>query len=119
MDFERASKYLNKFNIELEEMSSIEDRLFAYALTEGLKFSANDKMKVAHIIAKAVGHSPSPEHKDPVDIIHGAVDHVKKNRYSEQQWKILGGMLNKATESGIKWDKNKFHSRTQHFMGLK
>ncbi len=117
VEFERASRYLTKFNLCVEEISSIEDILFEHALMEGLKFSASDKHKLAKIIATAVGHT-SP-HTEPSDIIHSSIDHVKKNRYSEEQWKILGKMLNKATEAGIKWEKNKLHPRTQHFMGLK
>jgi hypothetical protein len=117
IEFDRASKYLSKFDIVVEEMGAIEDKLLEYALFEGVKFSATNKHKVATIISGAVGHKSTS--RDPTDIIHGSIDHVKKNRYSEEQWKILGKMLNKATEAGIKWDKARLHAITQQFMGLK
>ena len=40
-----------KFNIALNEMSNIEDKMLEYSILEGVRFSAADKKKVAVIIA--------------------------------------------------------------------
>jgi hypothetical protein len=117
VEFDRASKYINKFNIEVNELNAIEDTLLEHAITEGLKFSSTDKMKVAHIVAMAVGHTPKAN--NPTDIIHDSIGHIRANRYSPEGWKLIGKMLNKASESGIKWDKNKFAKHTQNYMELK
>jgi len=117
IEFERATKYLTKFGLVVEALSPIEDTMLEYSITEGIKFSAADKMKVAHIIAIAVGHTPRSS--NPVDIIHDSVGHVRSNKYSPEAWKMMGAMYNKATEAGIKWDKNKFAAPTQKYMGLK
>jgi hypothetical protein len=117
IEFERASKYLAKFGLVVEQMSSIEDILLEHAIVEGVKFSAADKLKVAHIIASAVGHTPKST--DPVDIIHDSIAHVRANKYTPEAWKLMGRLYNKATEAGIKWDKNKFALPTQKYMGLK
>lgn len=117
IEFERASKYTAKFGLVVEQLGAIEDTMLEYAIVEGVKFSATDKLKVAHIISAAVGHTPKST--DPVSIIHDSVGHVRANRYTPEAWKIMGHLYNKATEAGIKWDKNKFASHTQKYMGLK
>ena len=116
VSFERAIKYLTKLNMSVN-LEAVEDWLLEYAILEGQTFTAKDKHKVAHIIATNVGHTPVS--KDPTEMLHGAIDHIKKNRYTPEAWKLMGGMFNLASKSGIKWDKDKFAKHTQRYMGLK
>jgi hypothetical protein len=117
VEFDRATKYLSKFNIVVNEMSKIEDTLLEHAIINNLKFSAVNKSKVANIISHSVGLVT--ESKDPVVVINESIDHIKCNKYSTNGWKVIGGLFNKATEAGINWDKSKFASHTQKYMELK
>lgn len=113
--YERTSKYFSKFNIKLDEFSRIEDQLFEYALTEGVKFSSADKMKVATIIAATSGVTPSTNAEITVNT---AARKFKSGSHTPEAWKLIGAMLNKATQAGIKWDKSIFHKSTSKFMEL-
>jgi transcriptional antiterminator len=114
--FERAVKYLTKLNMTVD-LDIVEDWLLEVAILEGQTFTAKDKTKVANIIAANVGHKSAS--KDPTEMVHGAIDHIKKNRYTPDAWKLMGNMFNMASKSGIKWDRDKFARHTQRYMGLK
>lgn len=117
IDFDRAVKYLAKFDISTEIISEAEDRLLEHALLENVRFSAADKSKVAKIIATTFGETDhSGEHHE---VINRAAKKFKTGRHTPEAWKIGGAMLNKATEAGIKWDKNIFHKSIHKAMGLK
>lgn len=115
VDFDRAIKYFKKFDIKLTEMSNIEDMLFAFSLQENVKFNASDKSKVASIIAGTAGIT---ETGDPVSVINASAKKFKSGSHTPEAWKIIGQMLNKATQAGIKWDKNIFAKSTLKFMGI-
>jgi hypothetical protein len=117
VEYERAARLLKKLKLEVAQMDSIENWLIEYSILESARFSTKNQIKVAHIIAQAVGHAPTS--KVPHEIIHDAIDHVKSQRLTPEGWKLLGGMMNVATSAGIQWDKTKFHKTTQKFMGLR
>lgn len=116
VEFEKATRYLTKFGIVIEKMTEIEDHLLGHAISECVKFSAVSKQKIANVISVAVDLNSS--HCDPSSVVNEAVDLMKTKSYTEAGWQVIGSMLNRATESGIKWDKNKFNNHTQQFMGL-
>lgn len=117
-EFDRAIKYSSKFDVDLTGiLSPIEDQLLEHSILEGLNFSAADKMKVAKIIASAadvVDHSGKHH-----EIVNRAAQQFKQGRHTPEGWKLMGAMLNKATEAGIQWDKNIFHKSIHKAMGLK
>lgn len=115
VSFERASKYFNKFNIQLNEMSMIEDKLLEYSLEEGLKFSVNDQLKVASIIASTAGIE---EEGSAINIINAAARKFKSGSHTPEAWKLIGQMLQKADQAGIKWDHSIFAKPTLKYMGI-
>lgn len=115
MSYERSVKYINKFNMSADMLNEAHDILFEVAINEGLKFSSADRAKVATIIAMSAGIDASG---DPVSIVNKAALAFKNGRHTPEAWKIVGKMMNKATESGIKWNKDIFAPSTQKFMEL-
>lgn len=115
VDFDRATKYLKKFDMQLDEMSKVEDILLAYSIEEGIRFAANDQMKVASIIANTAGVTESGSAQN---IINSAARKFKTGSHTPEAWKIIGQMLNKASQAGIKWDKSIFASHTLKYMGV-
>ena len=53
------------------------------------------------------------------EIVNRAAQQFKSGRHTPEGWKIMGAMLNKASEAGIQWDKNIFHKSIHKVMGLK
>lgn len=115
MSYDRAIKYLKKFNINPSIISEAETILLEVGIEKGLKFSANDKSKVAMIIATSAGVDTNG---DPVTVVNRAAQHFKSSRLTPEGWSILGKMLNKASEAGIKWNKDIFAPTTKKFMEL-
>lgn len=117
IEYERATKYFGKFGLSSSILSDQEDVFLEHAFTEGVSFSAVNKDKIASIIACTA--DIKQENKTPEETINETCEFHKRNKLSEDGWKALGRMLNRATESGIKWNKDIWHTKTQHFMGLK
>ena len=115
--FDRAAKYSNKLGIQVEELKQIEDWLLEAAIFEGLKFSVTDKKKIAQLIAMTAGYAPT-EGQLYTDIVNESAKVMKNKKVSPEGWKIMGALLNKCTEAGIKWNKDIFSKSTQRFMGL-
>jgi hypothetical protein len=80
-----------------------------------LKFSAADKMKIASIIATTAGIASEGSIED---IVNRSALKFKTGRHTEEGWKLIGKMMNKATQAGIKWDKNIFNRAIWRPMGL-
>lgn len=114
-EFDRSIKYFAKFDLPLSILSTVEDKLIEYALTEGTIFKAADRQKVASILAMSAGVTATD---DPVDTINKAAIAMKNKRHTPEGWKIWGKMLNMATKSGIKWNKDIYTKPTQRFMEL-
>jgi hypothetical protein len=115
VSYDRATRYFRKFNLSLSEMSNVEDILLAYAIEEDLKFTSSDKIKVASIIAATAGVESNG---DPISVINAAARKFKSGSHTPEAWKIIGKVLNKATQAGIKWDKNIFAKHTLKFMEI-
>lgn len=117
-NFDRAVKYAARFNVVFEQLSAVEDTLLEHALCENVKFAANDKAKVANIIAATTGVLNEGE---PHEIVNRAAQSYAggNRKLTTEGWKILGSMLNKATEANIQWDKSSLNPSIHRFMGLK
>ncbi len=115
VSYERAQKYFNKFKINLNEMSQIEDILLGYSLEEDLKFTASDQVKVASIVASAAGIDAKGS---AVQMVDSAARKFKMGSHTPEAWKIIGQMLKKADQTNINWDRAIFAKSTLKFMGL-
>jgi hypothetical protein len=114
-EYDRALRYMKKFDIPTSVLSNAEDKLLEYAIVEGVSFAAADQSKVAAILAMSAGVSSDGS---PVDVVNSAAIKMKAEKHTPEGWKIWGKMLNLATKAGIKWDKNIYAKPTQKFMEL-
>lgn len=83
------------------------DEAFGEEVEQGLqemKFSPNDKLKVARIIASSLGTVDADEKSGPENMVNQALRSVKNKRLTPEAWKIIGNMLDMATDAGIKYD---------------
>lgn len=114
---ERATKYIRKFGLDEAPIYNVSMNLLEFSIMNSLKFTATDKIKVASLIATAVGigeiNTTSPER-----IVNDSAMKIKLGRLTPEGWKIVGRLFNKATEMGIKWNKDLFAKQTQRFMEL-
>ena len=69
-----------------------------------MKFSPNDKLKVARIIASSLGVADADEKSGPENMVNQALRGVKNKRLTPEAWKIIGNMLEMAEDAGIKYD---------------
>jgi len=76
-----------------------------HRITE-MKFAASDKLKVARIVASSLGVVDADEKSGPETMINQALHAVKNKRLTPEAWKIIGNMLNMASDAGIKYDTN-------------
>jgi hypothetical protein len=94
-------------------------QLLEFSILNTLKFTATDKIKVAIMIGTAVGLSNSDlNSSSPELLVNVSASKVKLSRLTPDGWKIVGRLFNKATEMGIKWNKDLFAKQTQKFMEL-
>lgn len=114
-EYDRSIRYLRKFGLPESIISSAEDQLLEYAIVEGVGFSANDKNKVASILAMSAGVSTDGS---ATDIVNQAAEAMKNKKHTPEGWKIWGKMLNLASKAGIKWNKDIYARSTQKFMEL-
>lgn len=83
------------------------DEAFGEEVLQGLqemKFSHNDKLKVARIIASSLGTSDADEKSGPENMVNQALRSIKNKRLTPEAWKIIGNMLQMAEDAGIKYD---------------
>lgn len=71
---------------------------------EEMKFNSADKIKVARIIATSLGDTEADEKSGPENMINAALRKVVNKSLSKEAWKILGNMLEVASNAGIKYD---------------
>jgi negative regulator of genetic competence, sporulation and motility len=117
ISLERAKKYSSRFKINISErLSELEHQLLQYALLEGISYSTTDKLMVARLIASVAGTDVGTV--DPSIIINRAVQKFRTQNLQLDGIKLLGRMLNVATKSGIKWNKDNFSEQQQKKMGL-
>ena len=69
-----------------------------------MKFSPNDKLKVARIIATSLGVADADEKSGPESMVNQALRSIKNKRLTPEAWKIIGNMLEMAEDAGIKYD---------------
>lgn len=85
------------------------EEAFGEEVQQGLqemKFSPNDKLKVARIIASSLGTVDADEKSGPENMVNQALRSVKNKRLTPEAWKIIGNMLDMATDAGIKYDES-------------
>jgi len=116
--FERAKRYTTKFSINIsEQLQLVEENCMRMAILEDFRFSSTDKIMIAKMVAataeiEAVGN-------DPTTIINRAIIKLRLSQLTPQGWVIVGRILNVATKSGIKWNRDNFSPAIQTMMGLK
>ena len=79
-----------------------------YILQEGLyemKFSSADKIKVARIIASALGLEDTEKTSSPEQLINAALRKVRSKQMRPEYIEVLNKMLQTADEAGIEYDK--------------
>lgn len=69
-----------------------------------MKFSPADKIKVARIIATALGVEGADEKSGAEAMVDQSLRSIKSKRLTPEAWKIIGNMLNMASTAGIKYD---------------
>lgn len=87
-------------------------------IEESMEFKPADKIKVARIIANALGIDNVDEKSSPEMLVNTAIRGLKSKRLTPDSMKILGKMLTMATDAGIKWDKNSVPAATLKAMGI-
>ncbi len=113
--FDRANKYVTKFELSDAFLSECEDWLLEKSILEGLDFTARSKDKVANIIGRTAGIELKESAEETVN---AAVEFYRTQRLTTEGWEFVGALLNHATRVGIKWN-NTFHPVVQRHMGLK
>lgn len=118
--FECSGKHLQdlKSSTSHSYRNDIESKLHFYELMEGIKLSNADAMKAAKIIATAMDLPNIDSYKTPEDMVNAVARHSRTKKFSVDGWKIVGKMLNTATNAGIKWDKSIFPKPTQKAIDL-
>ena len=116
---ERNEKYLTRFD-KLSAHSAyrdaLVDQLSMYELDEGLRVSSLDRQRAAQIICDALGCKATGT---PEEMVTAAATSMKGKRFTPEAWKIVGKMLNMATDVGIKWNKGTFAEPTIRAMEIK
>lgn len=118
IQFERAQSYLEKIGLLVPDIKHVEDKFIEHVLvTEGyVKFSMQDRVKIAQLIANAVGYSSNSS--NPTEIINGAVRKIASMQFSAAGWLTIGKLINIANDSGIPWNKGLISTQLQSRMGL-
>jgi hypothetical protein len=115
IDYNRAAKYLKKFDLQIEALSKAEDELLAYAIEEDIKFSVLDHLKIANIIADVVDVE---DRGSAIVTVNKAARQFKIGFHYPETWRLVGRLFNKATQAGIKWDKTIFSPKVQQYMEI-
>ena len=103
-EFDRAVKYMQKFDIDTSVITEAEDILLEHSLTDGLSFRVANKSKIANIIGAASG--VTEDYEAPHELVNRAVCQFRESKHTPEGWQLFGNMLNHATSAGIQWDKN-------------
>ncbi len=110
-EFMHHADYWHMHQHELEGMLNTykdkPDLGWSESTTQGItemKFAPSDKLKVARIVASSLGVVDVDEKSGPETMINQALHAVKNKRLTPEAWKIIGNMLNMASDAGIKYD---------------
>jgi hypothetical protein len=91
---------IHKKFAEREKMYHEEFKLSEEALTE-MKFTSSDKIKVARIIANALGVSDVEGKSSPTELVNSGLRKLRTKRITPEMQKILDKMLVTARDAGI------------------
>lgn len=117
---ERARKYCGKLGLTTfteSIVSVIEEDLLRYAVMEGIKYTSTDRAMIARVISNTAGIINNS--MDPSNVINQAVAKLRNEQLTNPGWKLLGRLLNVATNAGIRWNKDTFPNSIQSIMELK
>lgn len=98
-DFDNHSKYWSDYKMPITE-SSTEGQL-----TE-MNYSLSDKLKVARVIAQALGLEATENISDPEMLIDKALSKISAKSITKDYVATLNKMLQTASETGIRYDKS-------------
>lgn len=116
IEYEKATKYLQKFKLSEDFLSEKEDFLIEYAIENGTNFKSASINKISKLVASAAGINES---YNVESTINAACREIKTRKLTSEGWKLVGNMLNLATAANINWDKGVWSSSTQKYMGIK
>jgi hypothetical protein len=117
--FEETERILKTINTSVPHQyrKDIVEKLNEYELDEGLQLTATcDKDRSATIIANAIGVDLLDSTENTVN---RALVEFKSYSRSKDAWKLMGRMLNLATSSGIRWNKNLLSEAKRIEIGVK
>lgn len=95
----------NKFNAKTQIPENIDPRELKGRLLE-MKYSSTDKIKIARVIASALGVEEVEKISNPDQLINNALRKVRNKPMRPEYVSILHKMIQTADEAGIKYDQN-------------
>jgi phosphopantetheine adenylyltransferase len=89
-------------NSDYPQMADMADQ-FSEGLQE-MKFTDADKIKVARVIATAMGVEEVDKQSSPTNLVNMALRKIKNKTFSKASYSIISNMINTVKEAGIKFD---------------
>ena len=94
-----------KYNADVPAVEMQDSYELEGQLTE-MKFTSADKIKVARIIADALGVEDVDKSSSPEQLVNAGLRKVRSKPMRPEYTQVLHKMLQTADEAGIKWDRN-------------
>lgn len=92
-----------KYNQDVPETDVVESDSCKGELIE-MKYSQSDKVKIAKVIANALGLDKADTMTNPEQLVNLALRHIKNKPMRPEYLEIIRNMLNAAREAGISYD---------------
>lgn len=92
-------------NSQYPEMSDIADQVTeSLQGLQEMKFTDADKIKVARVIATAMGVEEVDKQSSPTNLVNMALRKIKNKTFSKASYSIISNMISVVREAGIKFD---------------
>jgi hypothetical protein len=105
-EFAHHQDYWHTHEHEFQDLNSDYPQM-ADQFSEGLqemKFTDADKIKVARVIATAMGVEEVDKQSSPTNLVNMALRKIKNKTFSKASYSIISNMINTVKEAGIKFD---------------
>lgn len=106
---------ISKFADEASKEESVEESI---KRLEEMKFAASDKIKVARIIASALGVQDVDKTSNPEQLVNNALRKIRAKPMRPEYVDVLKKMLSTAEEAGIEYDEKLVPTKVEEAIGI-